>query len=86
MIQNDIGNELAPTIIAAPLTSKKFSKEYPTNVSIPKEVGGLDRDSIVLLSQIRTIDKSRLEKKIGQLPDLYLEKINQAIRVSLDLN
>lgn len=85
VIQNDIGNELAPTIIVAPLTTKKFSKEYPTNVSIPKDMAGLDRDSIVLLSQIRTIDKVRLEKKIGQLTDLYLEKINQAIRISLDL-
>ncbi len=85
IIQNDVGNELASTTIIAPLTTKQFSKPYPTNVEIPKEAVGLDSNSIVLLSQIRTIDKSRLEKKIGQLPDLYMEKINQAIRVSLDL-
>ena len=85
VIQNDIGNELASTIIVAPLTTKHFSKEYPTNVSIPKGTAGLNSNSIVLLSQIRTIDKSRLEKKIGELSAPYLEKINQAIKVSLDV-
>lgn len=85
VVQNDIGNELASTIIVAPLTTKHFSKEYPTNVSIPKGIGGLNSNSVVLLSQIRTVDKSRLEKKIGELSSLYLEKINQAIKISLDV-
>mgnify|MGYP001596024087 CR=1 FL=1 len=64
VIQNDIGNEVAPTTIVAPLTTKSFTKEYPTNVHLPKGISGLKSDSTVLLSQIRTIDKARLEKKI----------------------
>ena len=85
VIQNDIGNEIAPTIVIAPLTTKSFSKEYPTNVNLPKGISGLKSNSTILLSQIRTIDKARLEKKIGQLPSAYMEKTNQAIKISLGL-
>jgi mRNA interferase MazF len=85
VIQNDIGNEFAPTVIVAPLTTKSFSKDYPTNVHVPKSIGGLKSDSTVLLSQIRTLDKKRLEKKISHLSGTYLEKVNQAIKVSLGL-
>ena len=67
VLQNDIGNEVSPTTIVAPLTTKSFTKEYPTNVNVPKEMGGLKENSSVLLSQIRTIDQSRLENKIGHL-------------------
>ena len=83
--QNDIGNELSPTTILAPLTTKSFAKEYPTNVNLPKGTGGLKVNSTVLMSQIRTIDKTRLEEKIGALPSAYLEKVNRAIKVSLGL-
>ena len=85
IIQNDIGNEVAPTTIVAPLTTKSFSKEYPTNVNVPRGVGGLNFDSTVLLSQVRTLDKLRLEKKIGALPVSYLKKIDAAIKISLGL-
>ncbi len=85
IIQNDIGNEVAPTTIIAPLTTKSFTKEYPTNVSLAKGIGGLKSDSTVLLSQIRTLDKSRLQKKIGHLSDPYLEKVNRAVKISLGL-
>lgn len=85
VIQNDIGNEVAPTTIVAPLTTKSFTKEYPTNVHLPKGIGGLKSDSTILLSQIRTLDKSRLQKKIGHLSDTYLEKVNLAIKISLGL-
>ncbi len=85
VIQNDIGNELAPTTIVAPLTTKSFTKEYPTNVNIPKGVGGLKSNSTILFSQIRTIDRQRLEEKIGHLPENYLEKADRAIRISLGL-
>ena len=85
VIQNDIGNEAAPTTIVAPLTTKRFSRGYPTNVELPRGVSGLKFDSTVLLSQIRTIDKTRLEKKIGPLPETYMEKIGQAIKISLGL-
>ena len=85
VIQNDIGNELAPTTIVAPLTTKSFTKEYPTNVHVPKGVAGLKDNSTVLLSQIRTIDKQRLEGKIGHLSGDYLEKVSRAIQISLGL-
>ena len=64
VIQNDIGNEYAPTVIIAPLTSRIFSKRYPTNVHLSKGVAGLREESAALLSQIRTIDKQRLERKM----------------------
>lgn len=85
VIQNDVGNEVAPTIIIAPLTTKSFSKEYPTNVNVPKGASGLGENSTVLLSQVRVIDKARLEKKIGHLPGSYMEKVDQAIKASLAL-
>ncbi len=86
VIQNDTGNEFAPTVIVAPLTTKNFLKEYPTNVSLPKVASGLKENSTVLLSQIRTLDKKRLEKKIGHLPADFLGKVDQAIRISLGLS
>ena len=85
LIQNDIGNEAAPTVIVAPLTTKSFAKYYPTNVHIPRGVAGLKEDSTILLSQIRTIDKMRLGRKLGHLPSSYLEQVNHAIKVSLGL-
>ncbi len=85
VIQNDIANEAAPTVIIAPLTTKSFTKHYPFNVHVPKGVAGLNEHSTILLSQIRTIDKSRLDRKIGHLPPAYLEQVNHAIKISLGL-
>ena len=85
VIQNDVGNEVAPTTIVAPLTTKSFTKDYPINVHIPRGVGGLKENSTILLSQIRTIDRVRLGQKIGHLPPSYLQKVNQAISISLGL-
>jgi len=85
IIQNDIGNEYAPTVIIAPLTTKSFAKRYPTNVNVSRETAGLKEDSIVLLSQIRTIDKGRLDRKLGHLPDSLLRQVDEAIKVSLGL-
>ena len=85
VIQNDVGNTLAPTVIVAPLTTKSFSKHYPVNVHVPKGTAGLSENSTVLLSQIRTIDKSRLARKIGHLPPSYVERVNQAVKISLGL-
>lgn len=86
VIQNDVGNEAAPTVIVAPLTTKSFTKHYPINVHIPQGIAGLKENSTILLSQIRTIDKIRLDRKIGHLPSSYLNQVNQAIRVSLGLS
>ena len=85
VIQNDIGNEEAPTTIVAPLTTKNFQKEYPTNVHLPKDASGLKFNSTILLSQIRTVDQTRLEKKIGRLSPACLMKVDRAIKISLDL-
>lgn len=85
VIQNDIGNEMSPTVIIAPLTKKNFSKEYPTNVHIKKGISSIREDSIVLLSQIRTIDKNRLERKVGSISGELLRKVDEAIKISLGL-
>jgi len=85
VIQNDVGNEYAPTTIIAPLTTKDFSKSYPTNVQVQRGVAGLKQDSTVLLSQIRIIDKSRLDQRIGMLPPAIMAKVDAAARVSLSL-
>ncbi|MBI4354050.1 MAG: type II toxin-antitoxin system PemK/MazF family toxin [Candidatus Omnitrophica bacterium] len=85
VIQNDVGNAVAPTVIVAPLTTKSFTKPYPINVHVPRGVAGLKQDSTVLLSQIRTIDKSRLERKSGHLPPSYLQQVHHAICISLGL-
>ena len=86
VIQNDVGNEVAPTVIVAPLTSKSFTKDYPINVHIPQGIAGLKEDSTILLSQIRTIDKTRLDRKIGHLPSAYLKQVDRAIGISLGLS
>jgi len=85
IIQNDIFNKFSPLTIIAPITSKIYSKEYSTNVFISKEDSGLEKDSTILLNQIRTIDKHRLIKKIGELNYFILIKVNIALKVSLGL-
>jgi mRNA interferase MazF len=86
VIQNDIGNKYSPLTIIAPITSKVFSREYPTNVFISKQDSKLDKDSTILLNQIRTIDKSRVIKKISSLSNFIIKKVDLAIKVSLDLD
>ena len=85
IIQNNLGNKYSPTTIIAPITSKKFSKEFSTNVNLLKEDSHLDRDSTVLLNQIATIDRIRIVKKLGFLNEDIMRKVNLAIKVSLDL-
>ena len=85
VIQNNVGNEKAPTVIIAPLTTKNFLKEYPTNVHLKKGIANIKEDSVVLLSQIRTIDKNRLERKVGSISGELLRKVDEAIKVSLGL-
>ena len=86
VIQNDVGNEVAPTVIVAPLTTKSFTKRYPINVHVPLGVAGLKAHSTMLLSQIRTLDKTRLDRKIGHLPPSDLKQVDEAIRISLGLS
>ncbi len=86
IIQNNIGNKYSPVTIIAPITSKKFTREFPTNVEISSNDSGLEKDSTILLNQIRTIDKSRIIKKIRLIDENIMNEVNLAIKVSLDLN
>ncbi len=83
VIQNNIGNEKASTTIVAAISSSV--KIFPMNIKVEPPEGGLDLVSIVKTSQILTVDKNRLEKKLGQLTKETMEKVNQAIKLSLDL-
>ena len=86
VIQNNLGNEHSPTTIVAPITSKIYSKEFPTNVFLNKKDSNLNKDSTILLNQIRTIDKKRIIKKLNPLNEHIIKKINLAINVSLALD
>ena len=83
IISNDIGNQYANRVIVAPISPGNTSKVYPFEVFLPAGESGLTNDSKALLDQIRTVDKSRLGKRIGQLAQPRIEEINKAIRLSL---
>ncbi len=83
VVQNDVGNKYSPTIIAAAITSQLEKAKLPTHIQLPAEKYGLPKNSIVLLEQIRTIDKKRLKEKIGELPIIEMTKVNEALLISL---
>ena len=85
IMQNDIGNRYSPTVIVAAITSQINKAKLPTHVEISSEEYGLNRDSVVLLEQIRTLDKRRLKEKIGHMTDSDMEKVNKALLISLSL-
>ncbi len=85
ILQNNLGNKYSPTTIVAPITSKKFSKEFLTNVFIPKAPSRLRKDSTILLNQITTVDKQRIMKKISSLDFSTMMKVELAMKISLDL-
>lgn len=85
IIQNDIGNEFSPTTIVAPITTKIFSKQFPTNVEIDKLNSPLKEKSTILLNQIRTIDKSRIAKNYGKISSKKLKEVDEAVMNSLGL-
>lgn len=85
IVQNDIGNRYSPTVIAAAITSKLGKAKLPTHIDIHADRVGLSRDSIVLLEQIRTLDKRRLREKMGHLDDVMMAEVNRAITVSFGL-
>ncbi|MEK6909247.1 MAG: type II toxin-antitoxin system PemK/MazF family toxin [Nanoarchaeota archaeon] len=86
VIQNDISNEYSPITIVAALTSKIKITKFITNIFIPKSQTGLDKDSIILLNQIKTIDKSRIIKRIGTVDNELMNKVDNAIKISLALD
>ena len=85
VIQNDIGNRYSPTVIVAAITSQIDKAKLPTHVELSAAGYNLDRDSVALLEQIRTIDKQRLQKKITELDERIMSKIDEALRISLGL-
>ena len=83
VVQNNVGNKYSPTIIAAAITSQLEKAKLPTHIQLPAEKFGLPKDSVVLLEQIRTLDKKRLKEKIGELPISMMTKVNEALLISL---
>ena len=85
IIQNDIGNRYSPTVIAAAITSKMGKSKLPTHIDIHADRVGLAKDSVVLLEQIRTLDKRRLKERMGHLDDQTMQTVNSAIAVSFGI-
>ena len=85
IIQNDVGNKYSPTVIAAAITSRLGKTRLPTHIDIYADKVGLAKDSVVLLEQIRTLDKRRLKEKMGHLDEGMMNEVNGAIAVSFGL-
>ncbi|MBE6914751.1 MAG: type II toxin-antitoxin system PemK/MazF family toxin [Ruminococcaceae bacterium] len=85
IVQNDTGNRHSPTVIAAAITSQTGKARLPTHIELCAQGCGLSRDSVILLEQIRTIDKSRLRERMGRLDESTMKAVNNAISVSFGL-
>lgn len=85
IVQNDIGNRFSPTVIVAAITAQIQKAKLPTHVEIDAKTYGFDRNSVILLEQIRTIDKQRLTDKITYLDEELMSKVNEAMQISLGL-
>ena len=85
VVQNDVGNKYSPTVIAAAITSRINKAKLPTHIEIDAARYGLQKDSVILLEQVRTIDKKRLREKIGKLDEVQMIKVNDAVSISFGL-
>ncbi len=86
IVQNDVGNKHSPTVIAAAITSKINKNRLPTHIEVDAQSYGLARDSIILLEQIRTLDKRRLKERMGHLDRDAMDKVDRAISISFGLD
>ncbi len=86
IIQNDVGNRHSPTVICAAITSKMNKAKLPTHIELSSKIYEMDKDSVILLEQLRTIDKKRLKDKICHLDSDIMRKVNEALLISLELN
>ena len=86
IVQNDVGNRYSPTVIAAAITSRMGKTRLPTHIDIYASEVGLAKDSVILLEQVRTLDKRRLREKMGHLDGSVMERVNTAISVSFGLS
>ena len=85
VVQNDIGNKYSPTVIVAAVTSQINKAKMPTHIELSANEYGLSKDSVVLMEQIRTIDKKRLKEKIGHMDEELQHSIDEALRISFGL-
>jgi len=85
VIQNDIGNRFSPTVIVAAITAQIQKAKLPTHVEIEAKTHGMERDSVILLEQIRTIDKQRLTDKITHLDEETMRKVDESLQISVGL-
>ena len=85
IVQNDVGNKFSPTVIAAAITSQQSKAKLPTHIQLGAQQCGLMKDSVVLLEQIRTLDKKRLKEKMGCLDTGAMNEVNKAINISFGL-
>ncbi|HCW80440.1 MAG TPA: PemK family transcriptional regulator [Ruminococcaceae bacterium] len=85
IVQNDVGNRFSPTVIAAAITSQHTKANLPTHIYLDAQRTGLVKDSIVLLEQVRTLDKQRLKERMGRLDQQEMAQVDQALSVSLGL-
>ena len=85
IVQNDVGNRYSPTVIAAAITSQMTKTRLPTHIDVYAENFGLSKDSVILLEQIRTIDKRRLRERMGHVDDVIMKKVDNALTVSFGL-
>lgn len=85
IVQNDVGNKFSPTVIAAAITSQQSKAKLPTHIQLGSQQCGLMKDSVVLLEQIRTLDKKRLKEKMGCLDTGAMNEVNKAINISFGL-
>lgn len=86
VIQNDVGNKFSPTVIVAAITSQINKAKMPTHIEISANDFGLAKDSVILLEQIRTIDKRRLKEKIGKLNDELIAHVDEALGISFGIS
>ena len=85
IVQNNVGNKFSPTVIAAAITSQINKAKMPTHIESGAADYGLSKDSVILLEQVRTIDKKRLKERIGHLNENLMNRVNEAIEISLGL-
>ena len=85
IVQNDVGNRHSPTVIAAAITSRRDKARLPTHITVNSGASGLAKDSIILLEQIRTLDKRRLRERMGELDAASMDKVDSALSVSFGL-
>ena len=84
IVQNDIGNKYSPTVIVAAITSQLNKAKLPTHIEVGTNYG-LSKDSVILLEQLRTLDKRRLQEKIGELDNIKLRQVDNALRISVSV-